>query len=73
MENASVCLKEQKEETHEPPSSEIGGVEELLHGEDRNSLPSDSEKYEETSHEYEEVFIENIEDNFETHAMLPWK
>ena len=25
--NAPVCLKEQKEETHEPPSSEIGGVE----------------------------------------------
>ena len=26
-ENASICLKEQKEETHEPPSSEIGEVE----------------------------------------------
>ena len=25
--NASACLKEQKEETHEPPSSEIGEVE----------------------------------------------
>ena len=25
--NASACLKEQKEETHGPPSSEIGGVE----------------------------------------------
>ena len=25
--NASTCLKEQKEETHEPPSSEIVGVE----------------------------------------------
>ena len=25
--NASVCLKEKKEETHELPSSEIGGVE----------------------------------------------
>ena len=24
--NASVCLKEQKEETHQPPSSEIGEV-----------------------------------------------
>ena len=30
-EYASACLKEQKEETHEPPSSEIGEVEELLH------------------------------------------
>ena len=29
--NASVCLKEQKEETHEPPSSEIGEVEEVVH------------------------------------------
>ena len=66
-------LKEQKEETHEPPSSEIGGVEELVHEDDRNSLPSDSEKYEETSHEYEEVFIENTEDNFETHATLEMK
>ena len=55
--NASACLKEQKEETHEPPSSEIGEVEEVVHEDDINSLPSDSEKYEETSHEYEEVSI----------------
>ena len=27
-ENASACLKEQNEETHEPPSSEIGELEE---------------------------------------------
>ena len=51
--NASTCLKEQKEETHEPPSSEIGKEEEVVHEEDRNSLPSDFDKYEETSHEYE--------------------
>ena len=51
--NASVCLKEQKEETHEPPSSEIGGVEEVVHEDDINSLPSDSKIYEEISHEYE--------------------
>ena len=51
--NASVCLKEQKEETHEPPSSKIGEVEEVVHEEDRNSLPSDSKKNEETSHEDE--------------------
>ena len=37
--NASVCLKEQKEETHEPPSSEIGGVEEVVHEYDLNSYP----------------------------------
>ena len=66
-------MKEQKEETHEPPSSEIGRVEEVVHEEDINSLPSDSEKYEETSHKYEEVFIENTEDNFETHATLEMK
>ena len=66
-------MKEQKEETREPPSSEIGGVEELVHEDDQNSLPSDSEKYEETSHKYEEVFIVNIEDNFETHATLEMK
>ena len=33
------------DETHEPPSSEIGGVEEVVHEYDQNSLPSDSEKY----------------------------
>ena len=34
--NALACLKEKKEETHEPPSSEIGEVEEVVHEEDRN-------------------------------------
>ena len=71
--NASVCLKEQKEETHEPPSSKIGEVEEVVHEGDLNSLPGDFEKDKETSHEYEEVFIENTEDNFETHATLEMK
>ena len=51
--NASACLKDQKEETHEPPSSEICEVEEVVHEEDINSLSNDSEKYEETSHENE--------------------
>ena len=69
--NASVCLKEQKEETHEPPSSEIGGVEEVVHEDDQNSLPSDSEKYEETSHEYE-IFLLKILKIILRH-MLPWK
>ena len=71
--NALACLKEQKEETREPPSSEIGEVEEVVHEEDRNSLPSDSKKYEETSHEYEEFSIENTEDNLETHSTLEMK
>ena len=44
--NASTCLKEEKEETHVPPSSEIGEVEEVVHEEDINSLPSDSKNYE---------------------------
>ena len=30
-ENASICLKEQKEKTHEPSSSEIGEGEEVVH------------------------------------------
>ena len=29
--NASACLKEKKDETHEPPSSKIGEVEEVVH------------------------------------------
>ena len=66
-------MKEQKEDTHEPPSSEIGEVEEVVHKEDQNSLPSDYEKYEDTLHEYEEVSIENIEDHFETHPTLEMK
>ena len=40
---------------------------------DQNSLLGDFEKYEETSHEYEEVFIENTKDNFETHVTLEIK
>ena len=71
--NASTCLKEQKEETHEPPSSEIGEVEEVVHEDDINPLRNDSEKFEETSHEYEEVFIENTKDYFETHATMEMK
>ena len=66
-------LEEQKEETHEPPSFEIGVVEEVVHKDDRNSLPSEFEKYEETSHEYEEVSIENIEYHFKTHSTLEIK
>ena len=44
--NASACLKEKKQETHEPPNYEIGEVEKVLHEEDRKSLPSGFEKYE---------------------------
>ena len=49
----------------------MGGEEEkVVHAEDRNSLPSVYEKYEETSHKYEEVSIENAEDNFEKNSTL---
>ena len=58
---------------NEPPSSEIGEVEELVHEEDKNSLPIDFEKYEYISHKYEEVSIENTEDHFETHSTLDMK
>ena len=34
--NALACLKEKKKETHEPPSFEIGGVEEVGHENDLN-------------------------------------
>ena len=61
------------EETKDPPSSVGGETEKELHYEDRTSLPSDSEKDEETSHEYEEFSIENIEDHFETHSTLEMK
>ena len=38
--HASTCLKEKKEETHEPPSSEIGEVEEIVHEEKRIEIHS---------------------------------
>ena len=59
--NASCCLKEQNEETHEPPSSKIGEVEEVLHEEDINSLPNDFEKDDETLHEKEKEYLETVE------------
>ena len=58
---------------NEPPSSEIGEVEELVHEEDKNSLPSDFEKYEDISHKYEEVSNENTEYHFETHSTFNMK
>ena len=41
------------EETKEPPSSVGGEAKETLHQEDRKSLPGDSEKDKETSHDNE--------------------
>ena len=68
--NASACLKEQKEETHEPPSYEIGEVDEVVHEEDINSLPNDFEKYEETSQKKEEEYLETIEYHSETNSAI---
>ena len=68
--NASTCLKEQKEETHEPLSSEIREVEEVVHEEDRNSLPSDFEKDEEKSHDNEEEYLETIEYHSKTNYTM---
>ena len=48
------------EETKEPPSSMGGEVEKVLHQEAQKSLQSEFEKYEETSHENEEYFLETI-------------
>ena len=48
------------EETKEPPSYVGGEAEKALHQEDRNSLPSDFDKYEETSHDNEEESLETI-------------
>ena len=69
--NAPNCLKEQKEKTHEPPSSEIGEVEEVVHEEDQNSLPSDSEKYE-RHHMSIKKFLLKILKIISRH-ILPWK
>ena len=44
-----------------------------LQQQDRNSLPSVSKKYEDTSHKYEEDSIENTKDHFETHSTLEMK
>ena len=59
------------EETKGTPHSVGGETKKELHYEDGKSLPSDYERDEETSHKYEEVSIENIEDH--SRHILPWK
>ena len=49
------------EETKELPIFVGGEAEKALHQEDRKSLPSEFEKYEETSDENEEYYLETIE------------
>ena len=63
-------MKEKKEKTHEPPSSEIGEVEELVHEEDKNSLPIYFEKYEYISHKYEKVSLKIMK--IILRHILPW-
>ena len=48
------------EETKETLSSVGGKAKKALHHEGQKSLPSDSEKYEETSNENEEDSLETI-------------
>ena len=60
-----------REETKEPPSFVGGETEKELHYEDRTSLPSDSEKDEETSHEYEDLLLKILK--IILRHMLPWK
>ena len=62
-----------REDTKELQISVGGEEEKVVHEEDQNSIPSVSEKYQETSHKYEEASIENIEDHFETHSTLETK
>ena len=58
------------EETKELPSSVGGKTKKELHYEDRKSLPSDLEKYEETSHENEKYSLETIEYHSKTHSTV---
>ena len=48
------------EQTKEPPISVGGEAEKAFHQEDWKWLPNDFEKYEETSHENEEEYLETI-------------
>ena len=58
------------EETKDPPSSVGGETEKEFHYEDQKSLPSDFEKYEETSHENEKESLETIEYHSEKHSTV---
>ena len=53
-----------REETKELQISVGGEEEKVVHEEDRNSLPSVSEKYEEKSHKYEEDLLSRKNNTF---------
>ena len=58
------------EETKELPISVGSEAEKALHQEDRKSLPNDFEKYEETSHENGDDYLETIECHSKTHSTM---
>ena len=74
MENLKSLRNNQQstsmEETKELASCVDGEVEKVLHQEDRKSLPSEFEKYEETTHENEECYLETSEYNSKTHYTM---
>ena len=58
------------EETKEIPIYVGGEEEKELHQEDQKSLPNEFEKYEETSHDKEEQYLETIEYHLETNSTM---
>ena len=58
------------DETKESASTVGGKIEKVSHQEDRKSLPSEFEKYEETSHDNEEYYLENSEYHSKTHYTI---
>ena len=68
LRNNNQCTS--REETKEIQISVGDEEEKALHEEDRNSLPNDFEKDEETSHEKEEEYLETIEYHSETNSTM---
>ena len=61
-----------REETKELQISVGTEEEKALHEDDRNSIPNDFEKYEETSHEKEEEYLETIEYHSKKNSTMTW-
>ena len=59
-----------REETKELQVSVGGEEEKELNQEDQNSLPNDFEKYEETSDEKEEEYLQTIEYHSDTNSTM---
>ena len=58
------------EQDKELPMSMGGEAEKALHQEDQKSLRNEFEKYEETSHDNEEEYLETIEYHSKTHYTM---